>query len=92
MTAARRRIDIQPYNLTWGQVAESVFQRSESWLRAHIDEFVEKKGFPRPDSRFDAYLFNRHAVEAWVNGPYGRSASSLPNMEQAMLEEAARGA
>lgn len=92
MTAPRQRTRIEPYNLTWAQVAESVFQRSESWLRANIDRYIKDKGFPGPDKRFDGALFNKTAIEAWVDGPYGHSTSALFTIEQTMMEEAARGA
>lgn len=91
MTAARQRIRIEPMNLTWAEVAESVFRRSESWLRANINDLVKSKGFPAPDPRFDG-LFNYRAVSDWVHGPYGGTASSSRSMEAELMAEAARGA
>lgn len=92
MTAPRRRIDIEPYNLTWAQVAEAVFQRSENWLRANLHRYVERHGFPPPDPRFDEALFNRAAIEAWLSGPYQASTTPAANIEQEMMDAAARGA
>jgi len=91
MTAARSRIRIEPMNLTWAEVAEAVFRRSESWLRANIRTLTAEKGFPAPDARMEG-LFNRAAIEAWVNGPYGGPMSISRTIEADLLAEAARGA
>ena len=51
--------DWQPRTMTWAEVAQFVFRRSESWLRDHLPET-----FPRPHSTYD--LFATDAVEAWL--------------------------
>jgi hypothetical protein len=46
MTARRQRIAIEPYNLTFAQVAEAVFVRSENWLR--MNALARPVWVPRP--------------------------------------------
>jgi hypothetical protein len=95
MTARRQRIAIEPYNLTFAQVAEAVFARSENWLRMNLANLAAELRFPMPDERVN--LFNRGLIEEWVDQPYGRlEPKKRPRSEKLseqarMLEAAASG-
>lgn len=62
MTAARQQYHWTPFRMTFAEVAEAVFRRGETWLRANLPRYPS---FPAPDQ--DG-LFHAGQVEEWVNG------------------------
>lgn len=63
-TKRRRDFQFEPLTMTWSEVADGVFYRTENWLRSNLPS-----DFPRPDPTYD--LFAREAVETWVRRRYG---------------------
>lgn len=63
-TRQRSQYRFEPLTMSWSEVADAVFRRSESWLRSNLPA-----DFPRADATYD--LFAREAVEAWVRKRWG---------------------
>lgn len=85
MRSAARRHPWQPLTMTWAEVADVAFRRSESWLRDHMPD-----DFPKPDPIYG--LFATEAVQAWVRRRFNlASHAGDPHDAEATLIRRANG-
>ena len=71
--------------MTWGEVAATVFRRSESWMRNHLPE-----DFPRPDPVLG--VFSTEAVRSWVRRRFGLAViADNPQIAEDIPMERTRG-
>lgn len=72
--------------MTWTEVANTVFRRSESWLRDHMPT-----SFPRPHATYD--VFATEAVLAWVRLEFGlvSAGGGRKDAEERLLGKLGRG-
>ena len=87
MTQARARFKWTPLTMTFVEVAEVVFRKGDSWLRAHIHEYPN---FPKPDP--ETGLFLAEQVNEWLRARYGIMPSSPAGMTDLAMERAKHGA
>lgn len=85
-TKRRREFQFLPLTMTWAEVADSVFYRTESWLRSNLPA-----DFPRPDQTYD--LFHREAVEAWARRHWGVAspATDADDVTNRLIEKLQHG-
>lgn len=84
MSKQRSRFVFEPATMTWAEVAEYAFRKSESWLRGNIPAIPD---FPKPDKVYST--FAKAQVDDWLAKRFGmiRPARDF----EAELLERARG-
>ena len=86
MTRPRARHQLEPATLTWCEVADYTFRKSENWLRGHLSDFPD---FPRPDAALG--LFRKLDVDRWLARRFGEVTADVLDLESELIRRARHG-